>query len=66
MSKYKTGATCTALLDDAALAVGDEVGEVGYVFAGFAGGDGFADGGEGVGGVELGGEYGAVGRGGAL
>src|SRR5437660_5394107 len=49
------------LLDDAALAVGDEVGEVGYVFAGVAGGDGFADGGEGVGGVELGGEESAVG-----
>src|SRR6266478_917860 len=49
------------LLDDASLAVGDEVGQVGYVFAGVAGGDGFADGGEGVGGVELGGEEGAVG-----
>ncbi len=49
------------LLDDAALAVGDEVGEVGYVFACAASGDGFADGGEGFGGVELRGEKGAVG-----
>ncbi len=31
------------------------------MFSGVAGGDGFADGGEGVGGVELGGEEGAVG-----
>ena len=44
---------CRSLFDDAALAVGDEVGEVGYVFACAAGGDGFADGGEGVGGVEF-------------
>ena len=49
------------LLDDAALAVGDEVGEVGYVFACVARSDGFADGGEGVCGVEFGGEQGAVG-----
>src|SRR5882757_6142531 len=51
----------SGLLDDAALAAGDEVGEVGYVFACAARGDGFADGGEGVGGVELRGEEGAVG-----
>src|SRR5882757_7481584 len=51
----------SGLLDDAALAAGDEVGEVRYVFACAAGGDGFADGGEGVGGVELRGEEGAVG-----
>jgi len=49
------------LLDDASLAVGDEVGEIGYVFAGVAGGDSFADGSESVGGVELRGEQGAVG-----
>ena len=49
------------LFDDAAVAVGDEVGEVGDVFAEFAGGDVFADGGEGVGGVEFGGLQEAVG-----
>jgi len=43
------------------LAVGDEVGEVGYVFACAAGGYGFADGGESVRDVELRGEKGAVG-----
>jgi hypothetical protein len=32
-----------ASFDDAAFAVGDEVGEVGYVFPCVAGGDGFAD-----------------------
>src|SRR5260370_6046106 len=53
---------CTSgLLDDAALTVGDEVGEVGYVFACAAGGDGLGDGCEGFGGVELRGEEGAVG-----
>jgi hypothetical protein len=41
------------LLDDAALAVGDEVSEVGNVFTEFAGGDFFAHGSEGVSGVEL-------------
>src|SRR5580704_2224551 len=35
------------------MAVGDEVGEVGYVFAKFSGGDLFAHGGQGVGGVEF-------------
>src|SRR5437879_2299142 len=49
------------LLDDAALAISDEVGEVSYVFACVAGGDGFANGGQGVGGVELRGEKSAVG-----
>ena len=45
----------SGLLDDAAGAVGYEVGEVGYVFAEFAGGDSFADGCYGFSGVEFGG-----------
>ncbi len=45
----------STLLDDAAGAVGYEVGEVGGVFAELSGGDFFADGGEGFSGVELGG-----------
>jgi hypothetical protein len=47
--EHKDG--CRGLFDDASFAVGDEVGQVGYVLACVARGDGFADGGEGVGDV---------------